>query len=197
MANKDDGPKRDQSERPSSTAKWGEGKWDEGAWGGDPPDKSGPSSATAAASSAVRTSDFNEGRESTKLAAGAVSTPTVVAIRRRIDEVAAELRLTGFNEAGEQAAALEELSREIGASLDSSPDRVDQLFDKALAIVASLFGVLASRPGAKLMIAGIVAILVGGTGWPAAAALSISYAALNGREAFLKALDVFRSTNKG
>jgi hypothetical protein len=117
----------------------------------------------------------------------------------RIEDSAEALRALRLNSIGQHIDEIVAVAAELRRVPDKeTPGAIKSSALKVLELLGSMADELKSQKGARFAIAGIVALLVGGTGIAGVSALAIGLAFFQGEDAFKKALEVLiHSAPKG
>lgn len=119
------------------------------------------------------------------------------ALVSRIHEAADAIRLLRINSASQTVGELESIANDLEQAPDDkiSP-ALQETVEKVLAVLSRLADQLASVRGARMLISGAIAIVLGGAGFSAVTAFGMSLAFWEGKDAFLKALSVLSKRKK-
>ena len=107
----------------------------------------------------------------------------------RIHEAADAISLLRINSASDTVAELESIAEELERMPDDKiPPALQETAEKFLKVLSRFADQLATVRGARMLISGIIAVVLGGAGFSAISAFGMSLAFWEGKEAFLKAL---------
>jgi hypothetical protein len=108
----------------------------------------------------------------------------------RLSEAADSIRLLRINSAAEIADELDVIAIQLSAEpLNRLPLALKETLDSFFKIAVRLSEQLATVRGSRMLISGIIAVVLGGTGISAVSAFAISLAFWEGKDAFLGALE--------
>jgi hypothetical protein len=109
----------------------------------------------------------------------------------RILEAADALRLLRINSAMDTIIELENIAHELEqVPEDKIGPALESTVDGFLKILARFSSQLASIRGSRMLISGLISVVLGGAGYSAVAVFAISLAFWEGKEAFLKAVEL-------
>lgn len=111
-------------------------------------------------------------------------------LANRIEATADVIRALRINSVSESVDELTSIANDLKQLPDeNSPLRLQEGADKALKVIFSLLDQLSSQQGARMAIAGAIALIVGGTGVSGVTAFGGALAFWYGQESFTKFLD--------
>lgn len=115
-------------------------------------------------------------------------------LAERIEETAEAVRLLRSNTTGDAVVELQAIAEQLKAAEDvETPSALREAGDKALKVLFQIMDQLGTVRGSQFAISGTIALIVGGTGLPAVAALGLGLAFWEGKEAFQKAMEKWSS----
>jgi hypothetical protein len=115
----------------------------------------------------------------------------------RIREAAEAISLLRINSAADTVAELEDIAGTLQSASDENlPQALNETAEKFLKVLARFADQLATVRGARMLIAGIIAVVLGGTGVSAITAYGMSLAFWEGRDAFVKAIELLAKRKK-
>lgn len=109
---------------------------------------------------------------------------------RLVDAIDA-IHLLRINSVGEIISELELIAAELNRP-EAPASALQTLIYNALQAIAKSFDQLKAAKGGRIVIAGIIAALVGGSGWPAATVYALTLAFWQDKATFVKAIEAFR-----
>jgi hypothetical protein len=121
-----------------------------------------------------------------------------IELASRIEETAEIIRVLRVNSAADAVSELLAIAEELKiADDDQTPSALKEAGKKALQVLIRIADQLASVRGSRIAISGALALILGGSGWPAVTAFGVGLAFWEGKEAFLKAVDaIWRKQSK-
>lgn len=115
----------------------------------------------------------------------------------RVQEAADAVRLLRVNSAADIVADLEKVARDLEAVEDERiPSVIKESGEKVLQILLRIADQLGSVKGSRVVIAGIIAVVLGGTGLSALPIYGLTLAFWQGPEMFAKAIDALTKRKK-
>jgi hypothetical protein len=115
----------------------------------------------------------------------------------RLSEAAEAIRLLRINSAAETAIELEDIAKELEQiPEDKLVPALQETVDKFLKVLSRFADQLATIRGSRMLISGLISVVIGGAGYSAIAAFGMSLAFWEGKEAFLKAIEIFNKRKK-
>jgi hypothetical protein len=115
-------------------------------------------------------------------------------LAERIEEAAEAIQLLRINSVGETVDELKAIAEELRQAPDDAiAGALKAAAVSALDAVAAIFDQLATVKGSRILISGILASLLGGLGWPSAAAFGLALAGWQDKATFLRALEIIAS----
>lgn len=111
-------------------------------------------------------------------------------LAERIEATVEAIRLFGSNTAGDAAAELEAIAEELKSVEDvETPSALKEAAHKALMVLFRFMDELGTSRGARVVITGAIALVVGGAGFSGAVAFGLGLAYWEGKKPFLKAIE--------
>jgi hypothetical protein len=115
----------------------------------------------------------------------------------RISEAADAIRLLRINSAAETAIELEDIAKELEQiPEDKLVPALQETADKFLKVLSRFADQLGTIRGSRMLISGLISVVIGGAGYSGIAAFGMSLAFWEGKEAFLKAIEIFGKRKK-
>jgi hypothetical protein len=115
----------------------------------------------------------------------------------RISEAAEAIRLLRINSAAETAIELDDIAGELEQiPEDKLTPALQETVEKFLKVLSRFADQLATIRGSRMLISGLISVVIGGAGYSAIAAFGMSLAFWEGKEAFLKAIELFNKRKK-
>jgi hypothetical protein len=115
----------------------------------------------------------------------------------RVQEAADAVRLLRINSAADIVADLEKIASDLEALEDAeTPSAIREAGEQILKILSRVTDQLATVKGSRVVIAGIIAVVLGGTGLSALTIYTITLAFWQGPETFTKAIDALTKRKK-
>jgi hypothetical protein len=114
-----------------------------------------------------------------------------IELASRIEETAEIIRVLRVNSAADAVTELFAIAEELktAADDDQTPSALKEAGKKALQVLIKIADQLRSVRGSRIAISGALALILGGSGWPAVTAFGVGLAFWDGKEAFLKAVE--------
>ncbi|MEM8795521.1 MAG: hypothetical protein AAGE61_08140 [Pseudomonadota bacterium] len=109
------------------------------------------------------------------------------ALSVKISSISDSIRGLRINTTSEIVEELDEIAEELLGEIGNET-RIAELSDKILLVFGRVFDALDSQDGAKILVAGAVAGLVGLGGWTAVTVYTLTMAAWQGKQAFIEAV---------
>lgn len=118
-------------------------------------------------------------------------------LAERLVETAEVIRLLRLNSAGDAITEMLAIADELKVVDDAeTPSALKEAADKALKVLFRIMDQLATVRGSRVAISGAIAMIIGGSGWPAVTALGLGLAFWEGKDAFLKAIAMMGSKKR-
>jgi hypothetical protein len=115
-------------------------------------------------------------------------------LAERIDEAAEVIRLLRINSVGDTVAELNAIANELRAAADEeTPSALREAGNNVLRVLSKIADQLSSVRGSRIAISGAIALILGGSGWPAVSAMGLALAYWEGKDTFLKAVETITS----
>lgn len=131
---------------------------------------------------------------------GRLPQQTRAELAHRVSEVATSIADLRLNSLAEHVATLEQIAEELRAHPNPDNESLSKTKEaalKALKVLAGVIDILGTRRGARVLVSGAVAGLVGIGGWAPVVAFTITMAAWEGKDAFMAALQKLPETDPG
>jgi hypothetical protein len=115
----------------------------------------------------------------------------------RISEAAEAIRWLRINSASETAIELESIAKELEqVPEDKIGPAIQETVTSFLKLISRFADQLATIRGSRMLISGLISVVLGGAGYSAIAAFGMSLAFWEGKDAFLKAIELMNKRKK-